>query len=139
MMMEIKICEGLLEKINEASTTLQNKMGVSLSKYELDLALGKGGGGGMFGSEGSDINVEQVQGIVTTKIMHSIDMIKLIPMMNSAGLSLAEKMKEIEDKIPYPWVMIGRLNQQMVRYHIIVWKLGTIKLDPLLLRLSMQL
>ncbi|MEK9973310.1 MAG: hypothetical protein VW876_07710, partial [Deltaproteobacteria bacterium] len=96
MMMEIKICEGLLEKINEASTTLQNKMGVSLSKYELDLALGKGGGGGMFGSEGSDINVEQVQGIVTTKIMHSIDMIKLIPMMNSAGLSLAEKMKEIE-------------------------------------------
>ena len=61
-------------------------MGVSLSKYELDLALGKGVAD--VGSEGSDINVEQVQGIVTTKIMHSIDMIKLIPMMNSAGLSL---------------------------------------------------
>ncbi|MEC8284237.1 MAG: hypothetical protein VXZ27_03005 [SAR324 cluster bacterium] len=130
MMMEIKICEGLLEKINEASTTLQNKMGVSLSKYELDLALGKGGGGGMFGSEGSDINVEQVQGIVTTKIMHSIDMIKLIPMMNSAGLSLAGKMKEIEDKIPYPWVMIGRLNQQMVRYHIMRMEAGDDQARP---------
>ena len=62
--------------------------------------------------------------------MHSIDMIKLIPMMNSAGLSLAEKMKEIEDKIPYPWVMIGRLNQQMVRYHIMRMEAGDDQARP---------
>lgn len=126
MLMEVKISEALLERIQEAYTNLQNKMNVSLSKYELDVALDNlsGGLGGLFGGDRPEVNKEQMQGVVTTKIMHSIEAMKLIPMLNCAGLDLAEKMKKMDDKIPYPWVMTGRLNMQMVRYHMMRMEAG---------------
>jgi hypothetical protein len=119
MMMEVRMCEAMIERIGEAQMNLQKRMNVSLSKNDLDQALDNipGGLGGLFGGDAPpEGNKEQIRNAVIGKIMQCIEAIKTIPILYTAGIGLAEKMQMIDDKIPFPFVMNGRLNMQLVRY-----------------------
>ena len=57
--------------------------------------------------------------MVISKSVQVLSMLQPVPLLQEAGLDLAKTLQGVDNKIPYPLVMEGRVHQQVLKYFLL--------------------
>jgi len=116
---EIQIAEALIANCESVLQIIKTKMNTTLSSEELEeLISGQTVTSSFFGGNEEKINPNK-QNMIISKAIMAIEMLKQIPLLQSAGLDLAKKLGHVDKKLTYPLVMEGRINMQMLKYQLL--------------------
>ena len=116
---EIQIAEALIENCESVIQNIKTKMTLSLSHEEIEeLIAGEKASSSFFGGveEKADPNK---QNMIISKAVQAIEMLKQIPLLQGAGLDLAQQLGRIDNKLTYPLVMEGRIHMQALNYQLL--------------------
>ncbi|MDP7630835.1 MAG: hypothetical protein QGF03_09715, partial [SAR324 cluster bacterium] len=120
MLTEINVGESLVGQVDDLIKTMQNRpMTTTLSHEELEEVTADGKAAASFFGGGEDENSKQKENVVIGKTVQVIEAIKQIPLLQGAGLELAQAMGRIDNKLTFPLVMEGRLYMQGLKYHLL--------------------
>ncbi len=122
MMMEIRVAEALMERCEEALQIVKTKLQVTLSRQEIEDVTAEGkAAASFFGGGGGDDDkaATQKQNMIIGKSVQVIEAIKQVPLLQGAGLQMAQQLGRIDNKLSYPLVMEGRLHMQVLRYFLL--------------------
>ncbi len=123
MMMEIRVSEALMERCEEALNVVKTRLQVTLSREEIEEITAEGKAAAAFFGGGGGANDEkaatQKQNMIIGKSVQVIEAIKQVPLLQGAGLQMAQQLGRVDNKLSYPLVMEGRLYMQMMRYFLL--------------------
>jgi hypothetical protein len=117
---EINVGESLVGQVDDLLKAMQNRpMSTTLSREELEEVTADGKAAASFFGGGEDENSQQKENVVIGKTVQVIEAIKQVPLLQGAGLELAQAMGRIDSKLTFPLVMEGRLYMQGLKYHLL--------------------
>ena len=121
MMTEIQVSEALIERTDEILNNIKTKMSTSLSREEIEdiSSTGKAAASFFGGGGGDDSQNTQKQNMVIGKSVQVLSMLQPVPLLQGAGLDLSKTLQAVDNKIPYPLVMEGRVHQQVLKYFLL--------------------
>ena len=120
MLTEINVGESLVGQVDDLIKAMQSRpMTTTLSHEELQEVTADGKAAASFFGGGEDENSKQKENVVIGKTVQVIEAIKQIPLLQGAGLELAQAMGRIDNKLTFPLVMEGRLYMQGLKYHLL--------------------
>ena len=120
MMTEIQVSEALIERTDEILNNIKTKMSTSLSREEIEEVTSTGkAAASFFGGGGDESQNTQKQNMVISKSVQVLSMLQPVPLLQGAGLDLAKTLQGVDNKIPYPLVMEGRVHQQVLKYFLL--------------------
>ena len=120
MLTEIAVAEALNERVDEILKNITSKMNTTLSREEIEEVSSTGkAAASFFGGSTDEASQTQKQNVVIGKTVQVIEMLKPVPLLQGAGLDLARTLGQVDNKIPYPLVMEGRVYQQMLKYFLL--------------------
>ena len=116
---EIQIAEALIENCESVIQNIKTKMTLSLSNEEIEelIAVEKVSSS-FFGEVEEKVNPNK-QNMIISKAVQAIEMLKQIPLLQGAGLDLAQQLGRIDNKLTYPLVMEGRIHMQALKYQLL--------------------
>ncbi|MBC8258165.1 MAG: hypothetical protein H8E38_04040 [SAR324 cluster bacterium] len=119
MKTEINIAENLIENCEIVIQSIKTKMTSTLSHEEIEDLTSEGkASGSFFGGSEEKVNPNK-QNMIISKAVQAIEMLKQIPLLQGAGLDLAQQLGRIDNKLTYPLVMEGRIQMQALKYQLL--------------------
>jgi len=116
---EIQIAEALIENCESVIQNIKTKMTLSLSHEEIEeLIAGEKASSSFFGGVEEKVDPNK-QNMIISKAVQAIEMLKQIPLLQGAGLDLAQQLGRIDNKLTYPLVMEGRIHMQALNYQLL--------------------
>ena len=121
---EIQIAEALIENCESVIQNIKTKMTLSLSHEEIEeLIAGEKASSSFFGGVEEKVDPNK-QNMIISKAVQAIEMLKQIPLLQGAGLDLAQQLGRIDNKLTYPLVMEGRIHMQALNYQLLRFESG---------------
>lgn len=116
---EIQIAESLIENCETVIHNIKDKMTASISHEEIEELTHEGKAhSSFFSGETEKVNPNK-QNMIISKAVQAIEMLRQIPLLQSAGLDLAKRLGRIDNKLTYPLVMEGRIQMQALKYQML--------------------
>jgi len=119
MKAEIQIAESLIENCETIIQSVKTKMTTTLSHEELEELKNEGKVTTSFFGGGREKANPNKQNIIISKAVQAIEMLKQIPLLQGAGLDLAQQLGQVDNKLTYPLVMEGRIHMQSLNYQLL--------------------
>ena len=119
MKAEIQIAESLIVDCETIIQSVKTKMTTTLSHEELEELKNEGKTTTSFFGGGKEKVNPNKQNIIISKAVQAIEMLKQIPLLQGAGLDLAQQLGRIDNKLTYPLVMEGRIHMQALKYQLL--------------------
>ena len=116
---EIQIAEALIENCEIIIQNVKTRMTSSISHEEIEeLTIEGKAQSSFFSGEVEKVNPNK-QNMIISKAVQAIEMLRQIPLLQSAGLNLAKQLARIDNKLTYPLVMEGRIQMQALKYQML--------------------
>ena len=116
---EIQIAEALIENCEIIIQNVKTRMTSSISHEEIEeLTIEEKAHSSFFSGEVEKVNPNK-QNMIISKAVQAIEMLRQIPLLQSAGLNLAKQLARIDNKLTYPLVMEGRIQMQALKYQML--------------------
>ncbi|HIB44934.1 MAG TPA: hypothetical protein EYO46_01630 [Candidatus Lambdaproteobacteria bacterium] len=116
---EIQIAEALIENCEIIIQNVKTRMTSSISHEEIEeLTIEGKAHSSFFSGEVEKVNPNK-QNMIISKAVQAIEMLRQIPLLQSAGLNLAKQLARIDNKLTYPLVMEGRIQMQALKYQML--------------------
>ena len=115
IVLETKLALKLLDFSRNLAADIRSKITMPLDLYEVEQLSPRHGAVMEFlGNKevGSSFNKHQ---LIVRKALAVMDVVKHIPFLHSIGLKIADKLEEIDHKLPAPFVIEGRIHMHAMK------------------------